>query len=85
MEININEYITVTPTKEGWQYIQLRVMELYHRAFKTYSESAIFIEKRTVTGGGFKEQMSTMIEDYPKLFHRGTDYIKWNSITLGQK
>lgn len=85
MKFNINHKITVYPNKAGWSYIKFRLNELYSSARFTQSAIQKFIQSKKTTDGGFEEQMWTMIEDVPMLFHQSTNYLKDTNIELCQQ
>ena len=82
MKFNINHTITVYPNEQGWTYIKIRLHELYGSQMDSYTDFEKFYQLKLTEDGGYKEQMWTMIEDVPMLFHQTTNYLKDTNIEL---
>ena len=78
MKANMNNYMTIYPTKNGW----LKIRSLITAYGLDKKQTDIWIESRKTKDGGYRDQMWSIINDLGDMFRMGNNYFENTNVFI---
>jgi hypothetical protein len=79
---NINNYVTIYPTREGFEYMKTLIDIDRNSGFKTYSDIEAYIDAHTTSDNGFREQLWVIMSKFGEMFFNGSQYLENTDMEL---